>query len=179
MKKYILLTLLFVISIFADAQGIYTSVTKMDKFDDVVSKRVVKTLITKTDSTITIETKGLKPVTYYITEDASEYIGSHDKPANLVDDVYGYESHHRALTSGKRQTILAKAKELNIADAIGDSTKTQTIDEFLKFIEKTLVDSPVITFRTISLFHSENVFQYDTDLVWIRYKDGSRTIYKK
>lgn len=52
----------------ASAQGIYTSVHKYDKFDDVVWEKEIKTLVTKTDSTIIIETKGTKPVEYYILE---------------------------------------------------------------------------------------------------------------
>ena len=38
-------------------------------------------------------------------------------------------------------------------------------------------DMPTITFRTIS--YSTYSFDYKTELAWIRYKDGSRLIYRK
>ena len=38
-------------------------------------------------------------------------------------------------------------------------------------------DAPTIVFRTISKF--KHFFEYDTDLVWIRFRDGSRIIYSK
>lgn len=58
MKKLIAVTIVLMCALTASAQGIYTSVHKYDKFDDIVWEKEIKTLITKTDSTIIIETKG-------------------------------------------------------------------------------------------------------------------------
>lgn len=38
-------------------------------------------------------------------------------------------------------------------------------------------DMPTITFRTVS--YSQYSFEYETELAWIRFKDGSRVIYRK
>ncbi len=40
-----------------------------------------------------------------------------------------------------------------------------------------VLDAPTIVFRTISKF--KHFFEYATDLVWIRFRDGSRIIYSK
>ena len=45
-----------------------------------------------------------------------------------------------------------------------------------KMIPK-VFDAPTIVFRTISKY--KHFFEYDTDLVWIRFRDGSRIIYSK
>ena len=61
MKKLIFSICFVLTSIVVNAQGIYTKVTKYDKFDDVEWEKTIKTLITKTDTTFVIETKGSKP----------------------------------------------------------------------------------------------------------------------
>ena len=65
MKKFLILILTTLVFAVADAQ-IFTQKTIRDKFDDVVSKREIKTLITKNDTAIIIEEKGNEPVTYVI-----------------------------------------------------------------------------------------------------------------
>ena len=92
MKK-ILLLLLLIVPFVAHAQSyILTNKTVVDKFDDIISNREQKTIVTKTDSTFVIEEKGRKPVTYRILN----YVdfnskGDKDNIVNLVDNVYGYQ----------------------------------------------------------------------------------------
>lgn len=89
MKKFLILILTTLVFAVADAQ-IFTQKTIRDKFDDVVSKREIKTLITKNDTAIIIEEKGKEPVTYKVLFEFDSN-GSEDNIVRLVDNVYGYE----------------------------------------------------------------------------------------
>ena len=91
MKKFLILILTALVTVAADAQ-IFTQKEIRDKFDDVVSKREIKTLITKNDTAIIIEEKGDEPVTYKIlNENESMSMGSKDNIVQLVGNVYGYD----------------------------------------------------------------------------------------
>lgn len=69
MKKLIAVTIVLMCALTASAQGIYTSIDKYDKFDDVVWTKQIKTIISKSYSTIVVETKGQKPTEYeYLNE---------------------------------------------------------------------------------------------------------------
>lgn len=89
MKKFLILILTTLVFAVADAQ-IFTQKTIRNKFDDVVSKREIKTLITKNDTAIIIEEKGKKSVTFKILNEL-EFTGSKDNIVQLVGNVYGYE----------------------------------------------------------------------------------------
>ena len=89
MKKFLILILTTLVFAVADAQ-IFTRKTIRDKFDDVVSKREIKTLITKNDTAIIIEEKGKKSVIYKILNESAP-MGSKDNIVQLVGNVYGYE----------------------------------------------------------------------------------------
>ena len=89
MKKFLILILATLVFAVADAQ-IFTQKEIRDKFDDVVSKREIKTLITKNDTAIIIEEKGNGPVAYKVLFEFDSK-GSEDNIVRLVDDVYGYE----------------------------------------------------------------------------------------
>lgn len=89
MKKFLILILTTLVFAVADAQ-IFTQKTIRNKFDDVVSKREIKTLITKNDTAFIIEEKGKKPVTFKILNEL-EFKGSKDNIVQLVGNVYGYE----------------------------------------------------------------------------------------
>ncbi|MQN33977.1 hypothetical protein F7D84_04300 [Prevotella copri] len=60
-----------------------------------------------------------------------------------------------------------------------DSIMTSDLIKALVKWEMTLkvLDAPTIVFRTISKY--KHVFEYETDFVWIRFRDGSRIIYSK
>ena len=91
MKKFLILILTTLVFAVANAQ-IFTQKTIRNKFDDVVSKREIKTLITKNDTAIIIEEKGNEPVTFKIlNENESISMGSKDNIVQLVGNVYGYE----------------------------------------------------------------------------------------
>lgn len=89
MKKFLILILTTLVFAVADAQ-IFTQKTIRNKFDDVVSKREIKTLITKNDTAIIIEEKGKEPVTFKILN-VIGFDGSKDNIVQLVGNVYGYE----------------------------------------------------------------------------------------
>ena len=89
MKKFLILILTALVTVAADAQ-IFTQKVIKDKFDDVVSKREIKALITKNDTAIIIEEKGNEPVTYKVLFEFDSK-GSEDNIVRLVDNVYGYE----------------------------------------------------------------------------------------
>ena len=79
MKKFLILILTTLVFAVADAQ-IFTQKEIRDKFDDVVSKREIKTLITKNDTAIIIEEKGKKSVTFKILNE----IGFNGNKDNIV-----------------------------------------------------------------------------------------------
>ena len=89
MKKFLILILTTLVFAVADAQ-IFTQKQIRDKFDDVVSKREIKTLITKNDTAIIIEEKGKKSVTFKILNEIG-FNGNKDNIVQLVGNVYGYE----------------------------------------------------------------------------------------
>lgn len=179
MKKLIAVTIVLMCALTASAQGIYTSVHKYDKFDDVVWEKEIKTLITKTDSTIIIETKGTKPVEYYILGgEPFSVFGRRDSIVNLVSDVYGYEETFLVYTKddfeNKRKQILEV-----ISDSIG-GYDDRYIDGMtcLGLLEEAKEDKlPIITIRVVS--KTQYSFTYDTELFWIKFNDGSRLIYYK
>ena len=87
MKKFLILILTALVTVAANAQ-IFTHKVIRDKFDDVVSERDIKTLITKNDTAFIIEEKGNEPVTYKILSEI-ESEGSKDNIVQLVGNVYG------------------------------------------------------------------------------------------
>ena len=179
MKKIVLILVNVMFTFVVNAQGIYTKVTKYDKFDDIEWTKEIKTLITKTDSTFVIETKGSKPETYRYSDSPLLAIhdGRRDSLSNIVADVWGYESQYVAITEKAiedvRNAVAEQIKDL--PDSLVSETKIQILSglELLKIIDKL----PTITLRTISKYSFD--FEYDTDLVWIKFEDGSRIIYSK
>ena len=87
--KQILFIVSFILTVAANAQ-IFDSKYVLNKFDEKTLDLKVKTLISKDDSSITIEEKGKSPMTYQIIKEWS--YGSEDTIINLIDNVYGYET---------------------------------------------------------------------------------------
>lgn len=179
MKKILLSSLFFLIAFVANAQGIYTKVKKYDKFDDVVWEKDVKTIIDKGLSKITIETKGTKPVeyTYYDETWYSIHNGRQDSLSNIVSNIYGYEDQYYIFPKDTIDKVTNECLELckDLPDSIVTEELIQAMVK-LKMITK-VFDAPTIVFRTISKY--KHIFEYDTDFVWIRFRDGSRIIYSK
>ena len=91
MKKFLILILTTLLTVAANAQ-IFTYKMILNKFDDSVLEREIKTRIEKNDTVFIIEEKGNEPVTYitpYYLEMPS--VGSKDNIVQLVGNVYGYE----------------------------------------------------------------------------------------
>lgn len=179
MKRTVWLFCFLVVALCINAQGIYTKVMKYDKFDDVVWSKNVKTLITQTDTTFVFETKGQKPETYRYVDMPlmAIHVGSRDSLENLVADIWGYESQYFAITNNIREEVRTETEK-----QISDMNDTQLTDEETNVLLaanliKRIDELPVITTRTISKYHF--TYEYDTDYVWIKFKDGSRLVYSK
>lgn len=170
MKKFLILILTTLVFAVADAQ-IFTQKTIRDKFDDVVSKREIKTLITKNDTAFIIEEKGKKPVTFKILNEL-EFNGSKDNIVQLVGNVYGYEEHWCViLEKDIKDYFLDYIAMLNETD---DSKRHDLIS---KLIEKY---SYYITHRVVT---DEYGLQFLFEHYWIEKAsfngDNERTIYSK
>lgn len=160
------------------AQGVYSRTVKYDKFEDVISNVTEKTLIKKTDSCFVIETKGQQPEYFFYidVETLAFHNESKDDVLNLVNNVYGYEDIYVYM---KKEDILAVYLEIEKELSGLDSTQKQ--EQFEALLGKkmdSLIDSrPKATYRTLSKY--QFVFEYDTDYFWIKYPDGSKTVYSK
>lgn len=176
MKKIAILSLLFILSLAASAQGIYTKKTKYDKFDDVVWTKNVKTLITKYNDSIVFETKGQQPETFLYVEEEylALHIGDRDNMENIVSDLYGYETQYIVFPKSMMQEVISEF-EVSLEELDSDDEKATALIA-LALLSK-LDETPTVTFRTIS--SNRYYFDYRTDLVWIKYPDGSRIIYEK
>lgn len=142
MKKISLLILFYLVPIISTSQ-IFTKIEHLDKFDDVVKTENVKTLITKTDSTFVIETKGRTPITYYIF-DILESICIGDSEVNnherLVNNVFGYQECYL------------------VSDL--------PFEEYIKLDEKQANNHILqLTHRVISKY--KFVFEYENEYIWL------------
>ncbi len=179
MKKVILFLFVVMCVLCANAQGIYTKVTKYDKFDDVVWTRQVKTLITQTDTTFVIETKGEKPTEYRYLDTIlfSSHEGRRDSIVNLVADVYGFQDKYVVFTQSDIDECVDKVMEelKDLPDSLVYKAKIKmlVVMELIGRMDKL----PQITIRYISKYSFS--YEYDTDLIWIRFPAGTRLIYKK
>ena len=179
MKKIVLISLMFITSLICSAQGIYTSMAKLDKFDDIVWGRDVKTLITKTDTTFIIETKGQKPEEYYYIDSylMALHVGSRDSIVNLIENVWGYEDQYTVYTKKDmeecKQAVDEMLKDLPDSLIFDEKIKMLTGIELIKRANK----FPTLHIRTISRY--QHRFEYERDALWIKFPDGSRFMYIK
>ena len=170
MKKFLILILTTLVFAVADAQ-IFTQKEIRDKFNDVVSKREIKTLITKNDTAFIIEEKGKKPVTYLILSEI-ESMGSKDNIVQLVGNVYGYE----------KQWVVILEKDvkdyfLDISTLSNEEDDSKRNDLRSKLIEKY---SYYITHRVVTDKYGTEL---DCEFYWIQKAsfngNNERTIYSK
>lgn len=92
MRKTILMMMVFIGCSICSYGQIFNKVKVRDKFDDVVSERTVKTLVTYTDSTIVVEEKGKEPEEYtIICKDIDRCFGSRDNVMEVADGIYGFQ----------------------------------------------------------------------------------------
>lgn len=170
MKKFLILILTTLVFAVADAQ-IFTQKEIRDKFDDVVSKREIKTLITKNDTAIIIEEKGKEPVTFKILN-VIGFDGSKDNIVQLVGNVYGYEECWCVILEK-----YVKDYFLDISTLSNEEDDSKRHDLISKLVEKYC---NFITHRVVTT-------KYGTELLgeyyWIVKAsfngDNERTIYSK
>lgn len=179
MKKFITTSLIAFWALAISAQGIYTRVKKYDKFDDVIYEKTIKTLVTKTYGKIIFETKGSKPVEYCYFDSFlfADHIGSRDSLVNLVNDIYGYEDRYNVFPKDTIDVVkkIVSEKAKNTPDSLLTDDRIAAMQKWELF--RRVDNVPEVVFRTIS--KTSYSFMYDTDLVWIKFKDGSRIIYSK
>lgn len=178
MKKFITASLIAFWALAISAQGrLYTKVIKYDKFDDVIYAKEIKTLVTKTYDKIIFETKGSKPVEYCYFDMPllTFHIGSRDSVVNLVNDIYGYEDRYNVFPKDTVEVVKNIVYEGNadISDSLLSDRARNINFEVELFIRRH--NTPEVVFRTIS--KTSYSFMYEADLVWIKFKDGSRIIY--
>lgn len=82
MKRCILLIVLILIQSITVSAQIFTKKIVCDKFDDVLSLKNQKTLLSQNDSTITIEEKGCRKIAYRILGLVEE--NCHGSESNIV-----------------------------------------------------------------------------------------------
>ena len=168
MKKFLILILTTLVFAVADAQ-IFTLKTIRDKFDDVVSKREIKTLITKNDTAIIIEEKGNEPVTYKILFE-HESMGSKDNIVRLVNNVYGYQEGWWVILEKDIKDYLLDISALSNEE---DDSKRDALRR--KLIEKYYY---CITHRVVT---DEYGLQFLSEYYWIQKAsfngNNERTIY--
>lgn len=102
----------------------------------------------------------------------ADHIGRRDSLANLVADVWGYEDIYTVYTENLRKEISSKID--NFPDTM---TPTDKVNYVFEEVHKILKRCPRIVIRNISKYHFS--YEYQTDLFWIKFPDGTRLIYEK
>ena len=170
MKKFLILILTTLVFAVADAQ-IFTQKQIRDKFDDVVSKREIKTLITKNDTAFIIEEKGKKPVTFKILNEL-EFKGSKDNIVQLVGNVYGYEEYWCVILEKD-----VKDYFLDMSALSNEEDDSKRHDLISKLVEK------YCNFITHRVVTDEYGLQFLSEYYWIQKAsfngNNERTIYSK
>ena len=161
MKKLFLSLLLMVSALAVNAQ-IFDTLEKRNKFDDVLKKENIKTLITinELDSVITIETKGRKAQDYIIINDAPySRKGDKDNIVNLVNDVWGYQM---CWTVVKKEDISLYWSDYE--KVMNDELPMETMKKYWKWFTERVV--------TTQYAHT-----FIDRVMWLSEPDESRTIF--
>ena len=162
---------MFIMAFVANAQSyILTQKMVVDKFDDVISNREQKTIVTKTDSTFVIEEKGKEPVTYRILNYA-EYNSKGDKDniVNLVDNVYGYQECWAVILESDVPEYNTEYTSL-----IFESDKEKRNKDIEKLIERFYY---YIIHRVVTTQYAHHILGQH---IWVQKGDNNgRTIYSK
>ena len=166
MKKFLILILTTLVFAVADAQ-IFTQKVIRNKFDDVVSKREIKTLITKNDTAIIIEEKGKEPVTFKILDEL-EFMGSKDNIVHLINNVYGYEECWCVILEKD-----VKDYFLDYFAMLIETDDSKRHDLISKLVEKYC---KYITHRVVT---DKYGLQFHSEYYWIQNRNNKRIIYSK
>ena len=171
MKRFTIITWMFIMAFVANAQSyILTQKMVVDKFNDVISNKEQKTIVSKTDSTFVIEEKGKEPVTYRILHYA-EYNSKGDKDniVNLVDNVYGYQECWAVI-------LESDVPEYNTeyASLIFEPDKEKLNKRLEKLVERFCY---YITRRVVTTQYTHHILGQH---IWVQKGDNNgRTIYSK
>lgn len=167
MKKIISMMILFIGCIVCGYGQIFTTTFTVDKFNDVISERRVKTLVSYTDSSVVVEEKGKTAEEYIIMcEVSEECVGSKDNVIELVDGVYGFQMTYFAIKVSDAAKFRLKYAGKTY------STDEERMNFCYEAIEKCgyrIVD------RHVS--HTRYSYEFEREYFWIENIKGERTIY--
>ena len=166
MKKFLILILTTLVFAVADAQ-IFTQKEIRDKFNDVVSKREIKTLITKNDTAIIIEEKGKKSVTFKILNEIG-FNGNKDNIVQLIGNVYGYEEYWCVILEKDIKDYF-----LDYFAMLIETDDSKRHDLISKLVEKYY---NYITHRVVT---DKYGLQFRSEHYWIQNQNNERIIYSK
>ena len=175
MKKILSLIIVMLVISFHSYGQIYTSIEYLDKFDDTIKKETVKTLITRTDSTFIVETKGRTPQIYRILNPLEVFCcGDKDNIVNLVGNVYGYqecwcvvkESMFEAYKS-THEKVMYKCLAIENNSLLSADEKSRRQETELSSLNKYTL---FVIHRVITTQYTHN---YQGELFWIRVGDNS------
>ena len=154
MKKFILTTLFGLLTMTGHAQ-IFNTIKRLDKFDDIILKEQIKTLVTRGDSIWSFETKGRGVKKYYLLW---------DDISNCVGDAL-VNNHEKLLQNGN---IYGYQEAWVVSDILPDKLYGMSDQQFE-------LHTFYLVHRIISLYSFE--FQFYAELYWVTHNNGSRTIY--
>lgn len=166
MKKFLILILTTLLTVAANAQ-IFTYKMILNKFDDSVLEREIKTLITKNDTAFIIEEKGNEPVTYKILNEI-EFKGSKDNIVQLIGNVYGYEEYWCVILEKDIKDYF-----LDYFAMLIETDDSKRHDLISKLVEKYY---NYITHRVVT---DKYGLQFRSEHYWIQNQNNERTIYSK
>ncbi len=170
MKQYLYLILFVLLgALFTPSYAqLFDHKKVLDKFDDVISDKRQKTWFSLTDSTIVIEEKGKKPVTYII-QNYADYnsMGSKTNPVNLIQRVYGYQDCWCVVHIDE----IEKYTKAYLA-CLFEEDKEKRNEMIDKMVDKYCW---FITHRVITNQYTK---EYENEYFWISQDDGKgRTVY--
>lgn len=166
MKKLFFLFLLTAGCLQAAAQGLYSHLYVYDRFDDVLCTKKIKTLIKEGENTITIETKGEKPLVYFVVNE--ERTGSRQDVVNLVNNLYGYERSLTVVPDAMSMVFLSTYNKLKAAGQLDDAQMDMLMQRY---------NGAYVTLRVLS--STRDFFEYRSKLAWVKLMDGTRMVFKE
>jgi len=166
------------LTISVNAQSVFSNITKVDRFDDIIYSKKAKTIIDTdfSDSIayVSIETKGQNPEKYIILK--ISFIGDmlNDEPTDIGNGLFGYETRIMAVNIDKLKAIVEKAV------ANGETFEGyEQLDTNLELLGKAVtMFKPAYVGIVIRTFVTKYTHEYLDELVWVAFDDGDRIIYR-
>lgn len=168
-----ILVLLFSLNLCSTLNAqIFTMKEVYDKFDDVISRETVKTLVSYDDEegVIVFEEKGKEPLQYDVLDYDSS--GSKDDVVNLVRNVYGYEQSWIGMNQSDADNYYESFLESLHLIGQGKEEPEETAEKLTRKLTENML---IITHRVIVDQYTHN---YETEFWWIQDTNtGERIIY--